>query len=163
MTNFDYQVLNLLLQNRKSEATSLIFEKIQILSKAQEQIDVWEKKIKEISSDPKLVLMVLESIIRKTKIQGIKNLKEKYDMGLKDAKNLYEYIEKQLTKNNIEERVSSNSLEKIEKTTQSIKEEVINYLNDGKKLWAVKFIKEKYDMGLKDAKNYVDAIEKEIF
>lgn len=160
MTNFDYQVLKLLLQNRKAEATSLIFEKTHILSDAKEQIKNFGKKIKAIGEEQKLILIVVENMLQNTKIIGIKDIRTESNLGLKEAKDLYETIQEKLESENIEETIVEDSRENSKENEAILKDEIIDLLLNNSRLQAVKFAKEKLKIGLKEAVDYVDEIKK---
>lgn len=160
MTNFDYQILRLLLQNRKAEATSFIFEKTHILSQAKEQISILEKRLDTIHKEPKLILIVLENMLQNTKIRGIKELKEYSNLGLKESKDLYEQIQEKLENEDIEDMIHNASIENIQEPESVLRYKIIEVLlTTNSKLKAVKYAKEKLNIGLKEALNYVEEIQ----
>lgn len=160
MTNFDYQILKLLLQDRKAEATSLLFEKMFVLSKAKEEINIWENTIKDIEASPNLILIVLESMLQNTKLHGVKQLKDFSNLGLKESKDLYERIQEALEKKSIKEGFDEQDSLQDDATRTSIRHKVIDLLHNTSKLQAIKYAKASLNYGLKEAVHYVEEIQK---
>ena len=91
---------------------------------------------------------VLEQIKFGNKIEAIKMLREKLNIGLKEAKDL---VEKITSNNNMDKNIG-------EQKNVSVSEKVLDFLREGKKIDCVKVLREETGLGLKDSKDMVEKI-----
>ena len=97
----------------------------------------------------KIPSSILEQINKGNKIEAIKMLREELNIGLKEAK---EFVGKLSS-------VNDNPNENfIEQKNISVSEKALNFLREGKKIDAVKVVREETGLGLKDSKDMVEKI-----
>lgn len=110
---------------------------------------------------PKHISQQIEAELRKgNKIIAIKIYKEATNVGLKEAKDAIEawgFSQKTHVETMTDYKLSENPQDSVSNT--EIIEKVYHYLSQNKKLEAIKWVKETQKIGLKEAKDFVDAIE----
>lgn len=110
------------------------------------------EKAKNISNDDingKIKLLIK----RGYKIEAIKLVRQLSGKGLKEAKEFVESLERG-------ENPSINITEPgAIKLEDSIDQEVLTLLKEGKKIEAIKLVRLKTNAGLKEAKDYIDSLE----
>lgn len=93
------------------------------------------------------------------KIQALKYLSDTYGVTLQEGKLLLETLENELQ---AMPATSPSEIEQPEVFEGDYRKEIEHLLRDNKKLEAVKWLKTKYDLGLKEALDRVEIIEREI-
>lgn len=93
------------------------------------------------------------------KIQALKYLSDTYGVTLQEGKLLLEALENELQ---AMPATSANDIEQREVFEGDDRKEIEQLLRENKKLEAVKWLKTKYDLGLKEALERVEVIEREI-
>ena len=91
-------------------------------------------------------------------IPAIKELRQKTGFGLKEAKELAEAIRDGASLSEVNERFGLNT---PKKETPKSDAEVVELLNNGQKIRAIKLYRELHGVGLKEAKLAVEAIERD--
>ena len=95
---------------------------------------------------------ILNEIKLGNKIEAIKMLREQLGISLIEAKDLVE-------------KVSSSDIEsggnKINQSTNSVSERALNFLRQGKKIDAIKVVREETGLGLKDSKELIEKVIEE--
>ncbi len=98
----------------------------------------------------------------KQKINAVKLVRERTGVGLKEAKEYVDAVEKGLRPPDLQTSShgdsSYDSMYSYDSTSSDIRGEVQYLLGQGKKIEAVKFVRERTGMGLKEAKEYVDSL-----
>jgi len=159
-----HQAKILLQENRKAEAISILFEQMGMMSKAKAKLLELEIEIqnipplkagKEIANDDlDLKTEALALLAEESRIAAIKFVREKTGLGLKESKNYVDDLQKNFVKS-----VQTQLPESLNVMEEALKTEVLKLIAENKKIVAVKFVKEKTGLGLKESKNYVDKIQ----
>lgn len=107
------------------------------------------------------VRMVLE---RGNKIEAVKLVRERTGLGLKEAKDFVDGIERGTAPATIPRTFGSSGniigeIREIVATAQDITEEVNALIDSGKQIEAIKLVRERTGLDLKQAKDFVERIE----
>lgn len=102
---------------------------------------------------------VQELIRKKEQISAIKLVKDTLGLGLKESKEIVDHLLKNEFINLITEHGTKNVSRKGS-DENSIEEQVRNLLHQNKKLEAVKLVYDTGEMNLKNAKDFVESIER---
>jgi ribosomal protein L7/L12 len=105
------------------------------------------KKIKQ----QKIDAILLDLIQQDKKIEAIKRARELYGYGLVEAKDYVEHLEQNSD--------SSNPMQYKKVNRQKIDAILLDLIQQGKKIEAIKRARELYDYGLAEAKDYVEHLE----
>jgi LSD1 subclass zinc finger protein len=90
------------------------------------------------------------------KIQAIRIYKEYYQVGLKEAKDAVENLEGQEI---VPGTLRTSPVQKAARAEPEVKGNAIELITSGKKIEAIKLLRETYDLSLKTAKEAADALE----
>lgn len=141
------------LENRDSEALSLIFEEVGEMEASKRFFGEFKKQIDQINLPQNTFLKVIEHLEKKEKIPAIKVLVEDTGLGLKSSKDTLDGIEAFLEGGALPKSLSDeNSLQ------DSLEQEVKRLLSQNKVIEAVKYVHENTGLGLKGAKDFVDKL-----
>jgi len=178
---YDCQIL--IQQNRTLEAQSLAFQHFGNLSQAKEFIESLQKpanntpnETSEENTQPQIALFeeIIRQIESNTKLNAIKHLKDATGLGLKDAKDLVELIEANISSKDVLANILNQhfniklpdatvregaSTQKNPFGTSVPLKTLLDLLHKKQKIEAVKLVKETDGFGLKESKDIVDAIQ----
>lgn len=99
---------------------------------------------------------ILEFLADKQKLQAVKFYKDETGLGLKESKDYVDALEAKKPVSIVE------SAKGTFKSTKELDKELMEYISKGALLAAVKIYKDATGMGLKESKDYVDALKDKI-
>jgi ribosomal protein L7/L12 len=109
---------------------------------------------------------LMQLIAKKRTIEAIKYIRTHTGLGLKESKNLYDRI---LADNNFADEYLFDNSEGYSEITgkkpysetqlEALETELASLLKSGKKFEAIKYLKEKMNIGLKETKTLIDELE----
>ena len=155
------QVADLLQQHRKAEAVTLYRETKKVSAfEAQVVVDTIEHELQKQApqqSDP-LTAQVRDLLQRQRKIEAVKIYREATGLGLKEAKDFVDAVERG------ESPIPHATMTQPVATGALSSDALVNQLKDllrrGSKIEAVKVYREASGLGLKEAKDFVDSLER---
>lgn len=185
MINLKEECLFLIHENRVLEAQSLAFQHFGNLSQAKEFIEslhpitshsnIVEENSKSQTSFFDEIIHLVEG---KMKLIAVKTLKDNTNLGLKEAKDLIDLIEanihsKDILTNILNQYFNTNinlSSSPIQQASQNSEfgtkvsiDTILDLIRQGKKIEAVKLVKDTDGFGLKESKDIVDAIQEKYY
>lgn len=101
--------------------------------------------------------VVIKMLAENSKIQAIKFVKDNTGVGLKEAKDFVESIERTcvIDYQSVQQRQNSQFANFI---SPDLEQKVRNLLAQGQKMEAIKLVKDSTDLGLKECKEYVESL-----
>ncbi len=109
---------------------------------------------------------IRQLILNNKKIEAIKYLRSLTGLGLKESKELIECFSEDLSQINnlkiessVEEVVSEDEYQDTELNEERLYKKIEELIEKGQKLQAVKFAKEVFNIGLKEAKEMVESLQ----
>lgn len=112
-----------------------------------------KEPIKQTLSQEEIESEIKKYLSQGNKIQAIKLLRSYTSMGLKEAKDFVEDIQ-----SGKKPQIRINKIESI--FSEQVAEEVKVLLSNGEKIGAIKRVRELTNVGLREAKDFVEEIEK---
>jgi ribosomal protein L7/L12 len=183
MINLKEECLFLIHENRVLEAQSLAFQEFGSLTQAKEFIDklLQESENKDKNTNQTYVSIpnfplqeVLNLLGQGQKLVAVKLIKESTTLGLKESKDLADLLYENLGSEAILEQVLTPFLPFFEKKQEIIPQQasqntefgtkvsmdtILDLIRKGKKIEAVKLVKDTDGLGLKESKDIVEAIQ----
>lgn len=183
MINLKEECLFLIHENRVLEAQSLAFQEFGTLTQAKEFIDNLLKDLENLKNLSNLshqehssfpLQEVLNLLGTGRKLEAVKLIKESSNLGLKESKDLADLLYENLGSEAILEQVLTPFLPFFEKKQEIIPQQtsqntefgtkvsmdtILDLIRKGKKIEAVKLVKDTDGLGLKESKDIVEAIQ----
>jgi ribosomal protein L7/L12 len=151
------QVAELLQQKRKVEAVTLYRETKKVSAfEAQVVIDTIEHELQKQApkQDNAMVTQIKDLLRQKRKIEAVKIYREATGLGLKESKDFVDAVERGESPMPHATTLSKSS------SGGSLVDQVREALRRGNKIEAVKIYKDATGLGLKESKDFVDALER---
>jgi ribosomal protein L7/L12 len=149
-TNFEDELRTLLAAGRKIEAIKVYRENTGVgLKQAKDTVEALEQGKPLPSKEPvdsSFEGQIISLLGQNQKIAAIKLYREKTGVGLKEAKDAVEALEQ------------GKPLPSREPVDSSFEGQIISLLEQGQKIGAIKLYREKTGVGLKEAKDFIDAL-----
>ncbi len=136
------------LQDRHSEALSLVFEEVGEMEASKKFYEELGKQAEEINIPKNLFLSIVEYLDKGEKIMAVKMYLDETGIGLRQSKDKVDAVERFLRG----ESISANSPQ------DDITQEVKKLLGAGNVLAAVKYVHTQTGLGLKESKDFVDKL-----
>jgi len=155
MTELKIKTTNLLLQNNVMEAISLAFEELGNLSQAKELVGDLQNIIKDLNLQADSFMEIIRFLVDKQKINGVKYIKETMSLGLKESKDLIEAVDAYFL-NDQDYTFVLPQPQPIVENNDAVKIKALELVGSGQKLEAIKYVREQLNIGLKEAKDFVD-------
>ncbi|KOY87418.1 hypothetical protein AD998_15870 [bacterium 336/3] len=183
MINLKEECLFLIHENRVLEAQSLAFQEFGSLTQAKEFIDNLLKDLENLKNPSNLshqehssfpLQEVLDLLGQGQKLVAVKLIKESTTLGLKESKDLADLLYENLGSEAILEQVLTPFLPFFEKKQEIIPQQasqntefgtkvsvdtILDLISKGKKIDAVKLVRDTDGLGLKESKDIVEAIQ----
>lgn len=162
------QVIKLLQNRQKIEAVKLVKDTLSLgLKESKDYVDALESgqtpfynvsnDLSKTSTD--LIAEVKQMLNQGIKIEAVKLVKEKLGLGLKEAKDFVDDIENgQNPTVSSSTLTSSDNLQAID--SEEFVQKIYHLLYKNQKIEAVKLVVDAQGLGLREAKEYVDKIER---
>ncbi|MCU0438715.1 MAG: hypothetical protein MUC49_12460 [Raineya sp.] len=188
MISLREECLFLIHENRVLEAQSLAFQELGSLTQAKEfiesllqELEIQESKasIPNLNNTNSLLQDVLNMLGQGRKLEAVKLIKESTHLGLKESKDLADLLYNNLGSEAILHQVLEMYLPLFEKKQEEIPvqqisqnsefgtkvsiDTILDLIHKGKKIEAVKLVKDTDGLGLKDSKDIVDAIQEKYY
>jgi ribosomal protein L7/L12 len=187
MISLKEECLFLIHENRVLEAQSLAFQELGSLTQAKEFIDNLLKDLENLKNPSNSqhqdysnfpLQEVLNLLGQGQKLAAVKLIKDSSNLGLKESKDLADLLHENLGSEAILEQVLTPFLPSFEKKQEIMTQQVpqssefgtsvaintiLDLIKKGKKIEAVKLVKDTDGFGLKESKDIVDAIQERYY
>ena len=188
MISLREECLFLIHENRVLEAQSLAFQELGSLTQAKDFIESLLQELENqengvsipnLNNTNSLLQDVLNMLGQGRKLEAVKLIKESTNLGLKESKDLADLLYNNLGSEAILHQVLEMYLPLFEKKQEEIPmqqisqnsefgtkvsiDTILDLIHKGKKIEAVKLVKDTDGLGLKESKDIVDAIQEKYY